>query len=460
LTDSKPNWRRILPQIDLISFTEALGYVNAPFHEEIYTALQDESIKRLVLILPPGHGKSTCVTVNYPLWKVGRDHNQRFITASHTKDFVASFIREITQRLESEDYRRIFGELKPQRPNKWTQNELIVSREKIHKDPTFTALGTGQAIIGRRAHEIILDDIIDEDYASSEVLRESVWSWYKNEVLTRLEPDGRVVVVGTRVYFADFYGRLLEEKDETGKPLWHVILLPAIDEHNQALWPAKWPLELLLQKKQELGSPVFSRKYLGQPTPQEGAELLAKWLNYYHPLEEDIPNRVYKLPPRERLRVVQAWDLAISESPTAAYTVGLTLGSDMEGGLYVLHYVREHWDYPTTSKMIEAQALAWKPEKIGIESVQYQRMVAQGLRPKLLPIVDIKQSKAKDERVRSISPHFENGRIRIDRGMDELIMEYLQFPKGTKDILDALEMAIRLLIEQAPQFGLHTAVRK
>jgi predicted phage terminase large subunit-like protein len=149
------------------------------------------------------------------------------------------------------------------------------------------------------------------------------------------------------------------------------------------------------------------------------------------------------------LRVVQAWDLAISESPTAAYTVGLTLGSDMEGGLYVLHYEREHWDYPTTSKMIEAQALAWKPDKIGIEAIQYQRMVAQGLRPKLLPIVDIKQSKAKDERIRSISPHFENGTIRIDRNMDELIMEYLQFPKGTKDILDALEMAVRLIMKSA-----------
>jgi phage terminase large subunit-like protein len=60
--------------------------------------------------------------------------------------------------------------------------------------------------------------------------------------------------------------------------------------------------------------------------------------------------------------------------------------------------------------------------------------------------VDITQSKAKDERIRGMSPHFENGTIRIDRNMDELIMEYLQFPKGTKDILDALEMTVRLIV--------------
>jgi predicted phage terminase large subunit-like protein len=349
--------------------------------------------------------------------------------------------------MESQAYTDIFGQLKPQRPNKWTQNELIVERDLIHKDPTFTAVGTGQAVIGKGAHEIILDDVIDEDYVGSPALRDSLWAWYKNEILTRLEPGGRVIVVGTRVDYLDFYGRLIDEKDEQGNPLWRVIILPAIDENNQVLWPKKWPLAVLLTKKNELGILVFTRKYLGKPTPQEGAELKDEWLNYYNPQAEDHAHRIYKLPPRERMHVVQTWDLAISESPEAAYTVGLTLGVDVEGGLYVLNYVREHWDYPTTSKMIEAQALAWHPEKIGIEAVQYQRMVAQGLRPKLLPIVDIQQSKAKDERIRSISPYFENGTLRIDRSMDELIMEYLQFPKGTKDILDALEMGVRLIVE-------------
>ena len=351
MEEHKLTWSKLLPRLDLITFTKELGYKNAPFHEIIYDALQDETFRRILIILPPRHGKSTCVTVNYPLWKVGNDHNLRFITASHTKDFVASFIREITARMQSAEYVRMFGNLKPERPNKWTQNELIISREEIHKDPTFTAVGTGSAVIGKGAHEILLDDVIDEDSASSPALRESIQAWYKNEILTRLEPNGRVTVVGTRVDYLDFYGRLIDEKDEQGNPLWHVIILPAIDEHNQALWPEKWPLAVLLTKKNELGTPVFTRKYLGKPTPKEGAELKDEWLNYHHPLEEDHAHRIYKLPPRERMRVVQAWDLAISEAPDAAYTVGLTLATDMEGGMYVLHYVREHWDYPTTSRV-------------------------------------------------------------------------------------------------------------
>jgi predicted phage terminase large subunit-like protein len=119
----------------------------------------------------------------------------------------------------------------------------------------------------------------------------------------------------------------------------------------------------------------------------------------------------------------------------------------MEGVIYVLDIARGHWDFPTIMKRVEADALAWKPIKIGIESNGFQRMIGQGLQPKLLPIIDIKQSRNKEERIRSLSPNFENGRIRISKAMDDLILEYLHFPRGeTVDILDALEMGVRMIV--------------
>ena len=165
------------------------------------------------------------------------------------------------------------------------------------------------------------------------------------------------------------------------------------------------------------------------------------------------------------MRIKQAWDLAISESPDADWTVGITLGTDLEdGAMYVLNISRGHWDFPTIMKRIETDYSAWKPDTIGIESVGMQRIFAQGLRPKLLPVVDIKQTKqSKDERIRGLSANFENGRIRIDKSMDELLKEYLTFPNGaTKDILDCLEMVVRIQIEAStrPGFLPHVAVRK
>jgi predicted phage terminase large subunit-like protein len=249
-------------------------------------------------------------------------------------------------------------------------------------------------------------------------------------------------VVGTRVHFLDLYGRLLKEKDENGNPLWLAIILPAYDKELKPLWELKWPLQALLGIKRELGSPVFTAKYLGDPTPQEGATLKREWLNWWSDEAEDKSKRVYKLPIRDKLRIYQAWDLAISEDPSADWTVGLTLGVGMEGGLYLLDYVRDHWDFPTQMKKVEEQARLWRPLKIAIESNAYQKALPQALRGGLLPVVEVKQTKNKIMRIQELAPYFENGTMRISPSQDEFLLEYLQFPKGEhEDILDALHLA-------------------
>jgi len=439
-----PEYKRLLARVNLEKFTETLGYKNARHHKEIYRKLQNPKVKRLLIIMPPGHGKSTCATVNFPLWEVGGNPDLRLIIASHTKDFVASFIREISQHMQSPDYIEVFGNLKPQR-SKWTENELIVARDSVEKDPTFTALSTGQGIIGRRADLVICDDIIDENYANSEKLRQSVKNWFNKELLTRLEPNGRVIVIGTRWHFADLYDHLL--KDEA----YERLIFPAINEANEALWPEKWPLEILLARKKEIGSIAFSSQYLCNPTPQEGAIFKAEWLHYWHETDEDPTKRIYKAPPRGKLLVYQGWDLAISENPEADYTVGLTIGISDDRRIYVLDYQRDHWDFPTQAKMVEVLNLAWRPLKIAIESNAYQKALPQYLRKRVIPVVEVKQDKNKLMRLTELAPYFENGTIRIGMGQDELLLEYLQYPKGEHDdILDALHIAFTAAKTQSP----------
>jgi hypothetical protein len=108
--------------------------------------------------------------------------------ASHTGHFVVSFIREIRQRIESPKYKEVFGDLKPEKPWKWCQSQLIVSRDQISKDPTFTAIATKEATIGPRMHEILCDDIVDRKRAWSKTYRDDLRYWFKNELMSRLEP--------------------------------------------------------------------------------------------------------------------------------------------------------------------------------------------------------------------------------------------------------------------------------
>jgi predicted phage terminase large subunit-like protein len=443
---------RAAARASLIAFTEYLGYANASYHEEIYKILQHPEVKRGIIILPPGHGKSTSSTINYPLWKLGRDQDLRFIIASHTRDFVASFVREITGWMAHPRYVRIFGDLKPTFPNKWSQHEIIVTRApeaRPQKDPSITAVGVEQAVIGRRANEIICDDIIDETWASSETLRRRVVTWFKKELLERLEPDGRLFVVGTRWDYLDFYGLLLEEWPSVWPQIspdgCTQLILPAIDEANNPLWETRWPLSALLDKKREVGPIMWSCQYLHNPSPIEGTDLKKEWLHYWDPLIDEPAKKIYRLPNRDEMLTFQGWDLGISESETAHPTVGLTLGITKEGRAFVLDYESKTLDFPAQVAAVESLALAWKPEKIGIEAVAYQRALPQWVKRGLFPVIAVEQTRNKMLRILSLAPYFQNGTLCIARtGQDELQMEYLHFPKGRNDILDALEIAFRI----------------
>jgi predicted phage terminase large subunit-like protein len=441
-------------RLNLAKFTERLGYVNGKHQKKLYQALQDESVKRLLVIWPPGHGKTTCGTINYPAWRVGNDHNLRFIECSHTQNFVDTFLRGVNSLMADQRYVDVFGQLKPAKPNKWAMNELIVNRTTLEKDSTFTALGVEASIVGRRADEIIVDDPIDETTANSETERDNLYRWYSKELLTRLEPNGRLMVIMTRWHFADIASKLLEDDS------YLKLQFPAISPTNEALWPEKWPLDALLTRKKDVGPIAFEGQYQGRPIASEFAVLKIEWLHYWYEGAEQIPEkdivRWHRKPPREQLRVVQAWDLAISQDPEADWTVGLSLGADMEGNTYLLDYYRAHIDFPAQLKQVEAQAAAWRPEKIAIESNAYQKALSQQLRVSGLPIVEVKQTRDKNLRIQSLAPYFENGSLRVSKGQEEFMLEYLQYPKGKhEDILDALQMAHSLLEQVGPVRTMH-----
>lgn len=439
--------QRIAIASDLNLFTRHLGFKNGKPQNRIYPYLQDPDVRRFIAILPPGHSKSTCCTVNYPCWEVGIDNDLRFIIACHSDRLVRAFIRQIRYTLTSESYIEIFNDLKPTHEivgkggvRKWSETELLIKRTSKSKDPTFAGYSTGEHIVGGRADRIICDDLIDQDDVNTVEQREKVWDWFRNELLTRLEPDGRIIVVGTRWHWDDLYNKLLTSSE------YKLLQLKAITEDEDhklhALWPERWPLDILLARKKSMGSAGFECQYQGNPTPTEGGTLKREWINHWTTEGEDKPHRIYKLPSRDKLQIYQAWDLAISEDPHADWTVGLTLGVDMEGGLYLLDYVRDHWDFPTQMKKVEEQARLWRPLKIAIESNAYQKALPQALRGGLLPVVEVKQTKNKIMRIQELAPYFENGTMRISPSQDEFLLEYLQFPKGEhEDILDALHLA-------------------
>ena len=398
--------------------------------------------KRLMVFLPPRHGKSMLVSHYFPAWYLGMFPDKRVILTAYEADFAATWGRRARDVL-NEYGNFVFGievNNKSSAANRWDIQENMGG---------MVTAGVGGPITGKGADILIIDDPVkNAEEANSQTYRDKTWEWYQSTAYTRLEPNGSIILIMTRWHEDDLAGRILHQIEHDKGEHWEVINLPAIAEDHdilgriigEPLWPRRYDLNELEQIKYTTGSYWWSALYQQRPQPPEGGLLKRSWIRYY---------QTYELPPLEEFIIYQAWDLAISTKETADYTVCTTIGVSKKKQIYVLDWYRDRIDFPTQVRMVEKLANKWKPSQIGIESNAYQQALPQQLKKtSLLPIKEVKRTKDKVTRITSAFVHFENGKILLPEKHPELenfINEYIYFPQGKHDdMLDSVELAIEL----------------
>ena len=411
---------------DPVSFSEAIGYTNNWHHEEWYDLAINPDIKNLLILGPRSHAKTECLGVNYPSMLIGSNRDIRILLVSNTSTQASALVRQIRLRMESDEkYRSLFGNLEEDSVL-WSDEAILVKRSKIMKDPTVSGVGVLGPIIGRRADLIICDDVVDKENAATPTQRDKVESWFKEVLIPVLEPDGKMILIGSTYHYDDLYARL--EKN----PRFIVRKYKAIQKDGSPLWPERWPLNKLEEKRAEMGSILFNSQYQSDPSGLQGLFFKDEWLCYY----DLVP---------QNLRIYQGVDVAIGDSPENDYFVIATVGKDQANNYYLLDILRGHLTFPDQIKAVLNQHQKWKPEKVGIESVAYQKSLSQAaynVRP--LPIIEVKTTKSKTERMAALTAYFESGHFHIKREMEAFRTEYLQFPKGEHDDqLDAVEFAVQ-----------------
>jgi predicted phage terminase large subunit-like protein len=264
-----------------LAFRERFAY--PPHIELIDEALQAVAwgqTKRLLVTMPPRHGKSYLISQIFPAWYVGRFPTRRLILASYEADFAASWGAKARALLD-ELGPPVFGvSVAPQ------------SRAAKRWDTTagggMTTAGVGGPITGKGAHVLLIDDPVkNSEEAASATIREKTWQWYLSTAYTRLEsePEGAVIVVMTRWHEDDLAGRILAA-DATQQ--WRVLRLPAVAEEDDglgraegaALWPARFPRERLDEIRAQVGHYWFSALYQQRPAPLEGMRFQRSWFRY------------------------------------------------------------------------------------------------------------------------------------------------------------------------------------
>lgn len=188
----------------LPAFSELVFGLTPPLHIrpliEALEAVEARAINRLLVILPPGHAKSTYCSIVFPAWYVGRHRDQHLIGISTTDKLAGTFgdtVREVIET--SNDYRHVFPDAEPDYERGWSQDGFFVRRPwaPFDKDPTGVYVGAGGSIIGRRADGLLIDDPIDEPVARSETLLEQRKTWLKRSSRSRLKPGAFIVCSGT-----------------------------------------------------------------------------------------------------------------------------------------------------------------------------------------------------------------------------------------------------------------------
>ncbi|MFF3547057.1 terminase large subunit domain-containing protein [Streptomyces platensis] len=295
--------------------------------DRIYQRIAAGERLKVMVTMPPRAGKSRRTSRWGPVWYLRRQPDHRFMLASYAAHLADDHGRWV---------RNTISEHAPTLGIDLRYGSQAANRFDIagHEGGMVTA-GVGGALTGRGAHVAAVDDPFkgSED-AGSPTQRDRVWDWWQSVLLTRLEPQGSVLLVNTRWDDDDLSGRLLKEEPED----WIVIDLPALAltdddplgrKPGEALWPDRYSADDYARIRKSVGERVWWALYQQQPRPLEGGVWQWAWITAHR--VSPVAFRGVDL-----TRIVVAIDPSGGDSATNDESGIVAAGRSAAGEYYVL----------------------------------------------------------------------------------------------------------------------------
>lgn len=400
--------------------------------------LGQRHIKRLIVEMPPRHGKSETCSKYFPAWLIGALH-QSVILTSYEATFAASWGRKVRDIL-TEWGPSLYGVRVSDgsAAMHWWELEGGLA--------AMMTAGVGGPITGKGGNVIIDDPLKNAEEASSPLIRERIWEWFQSTAYTRLGPDDFVLLVMTRWHDDDLAGRLLKAAETGEGDQWEVVRLPAIAEQDeripllegysyrraegQPLWPGRFSLARLNEIRTAVGSRVWESLYQQRPTPEAGLIWHREWFKRY--------SRLGGYP--QFKRKIQTIDTAFKTGVANDYSVIATWGYT-GNAIYLIDCWRARVEYPDLKRAIADQAAKHTPDAIYVEDTAAGQSIIQEMtRSTLLPIIPWPATSSKEARAAAVSPIAEAGNVYIPDGshpddgwVSDWLEEHVAFPRGAHD---------------------------
>lgn len=288
---SLPNSKEVSKYLARLDFREFVQYTKPDYqfnwhHDLLIDYLQDFAegkIKKLMVFMPPQHGKSELTSRRLPAYLLGIKPKLKLIGCSYSASLAASFNRDVQRIIDSEEYHDIFPDTYLNSSNVRTAALGSYLRnadmfETVEHRGFYKSVGVGGSLTGTPADIGIIDDPVkDAMEAESQTYRARVWDWFTQVFLTRLHNDSQIIITQTRWNLDDLSGRILKAMNNDSS--WTVLSLPAICEGSvndndpraigQALWEEKHSLKRLNEIK-AANPRAFHSLYQQDPKPFEG----------------------------------------------------------------------------------------------------------------------------------------------------------------------------------------------
>ena len=502
--------KRVLARRSLIHFTKRFypqytpGWVHYDICRRLEQFMRDVEEKkspRLMLLVPPRHGKSELASIRFPAYVLGHHPEWEVINCGYNMDLPMKFSRKVREIFRDPGYTPLFenSKLDPDSQSAEAWNTTMGGG--------FTAAGVGGGITGKGATVLIIDDPIkNQEEADSIVIRDGLWDWYWSTAYSRLAPGGGVLVIQTWWHDDDLAGRLQQKmRHEEDSDQFVIIKYPALAEKweyrnketdlierydtplssdheflrkdareigktdpivlddrydllrmpGEALHPERYNEKMMQSMRANQPPRIWSALYQQNPVPDEGVYFKKEYFRY-----EPVAPQAYQR------NVFQAWDFAIGEKQQNDFTVGVTFVQDENDFLHLVEVIRFKGDSFTIVEEMLNAVERWgseptAPLTMGVEDSQIwkaikplfeKRMSERKLYP---PYETLKPLTDKMARARSLQGRMQQGRVYFPTSaawLNDVQTELLRFPAGAHDdIVDAMAWAVNLCVGKNPR---------
>ena len=421
--------------------------------------------RRLMVFLPPQHGKSELVSRRFPAFVLGLNPDLRLIGCSHTNDLAVAMNRDVQRIMTGEVYEELFpaARLSDRRARGGSKLDARRTMELFEipgRRGGLRSAGVGCGIAGNPADGAIVDDPFGKrEDADSPIVRQRIWDWYASDLYSRLSAGAWIVLTHTRWHRDDLAGRLLRKMADRAADQWEILCLPAVRGEGpgeacdprrpgEALWPrfkSVRDLEIIRQQDAKTYAALYQQDPAEASAAEWAPELFGPWI--WTPPENwprDFDLGVVCVDPSKGAGDKQGDYSAI---------VFMGVGKDR------LLYIDALMDRISLDNIVRKTVVFCEqhgPDFVGIEAEQFQELLVHEFRrqcgreygKRWAMFQMTSRGVPKIARIRRLSQYVINRELRFKAdspGCRLLVDQLMDFPMAEHDDgPDALEMCMRL----------------